>query len=184
MHISHSFIYRDEAPLAAAKYAAWRVAFRNNWFSDSSGPRPPHSLEAARTRGVVEWYPLGLGPQWTRLAPLIERRELRLPPASERLHFLSFLGSTDKSDREMRLAAVRAALGEQMPLFATHGRHSCYGFECNNTDYVQAMLQSALSLHLPGSTADSGRLWEALEAGAVPVLIEEFGPGEAQVTVM
>ena len=24
------------------------------------------------------------------------------------------------------------------------------------------------------------RLWEALEAGAIPVLVEEFGPGEEQ----
>ena len=43
------------------------------------------------------------------------------------------------------------------------------------------MLHSALSLHLPGSSPDSGRLWEALEAGAVPAVVEEFGPGEEQV---
>ena len=43
------------------------------------------------------------------------------------------------------------------------------------------MLQSGTALHLPGSSADSGRLWESLEAGAVPLLVEEFGPGEEAV---
>mmetsp|Transcript_36506 Transcript_36506/g.106872 ORF Transcript_36506/g.106872 Transcript_36506/m.106872 type:complete len:618 (-) Transcript_36506:79-1932(-) len=181
VHISHSFIYADEAPAAAVKYASWRAAFRNNWFADAASAGAHHSLQEAASRGQVEWYPLGVGSQWVRLMPAIAAGELHLPAASARVHFLSFLGSTDKSDREPRLAAVREALGPTVPFFSTHGRHACYGFECNNTDYVDGMLQSAFSLHLPGSTADSGRLWEALEAGAIPVVVEEFGPGEAQV---
>ena len=43
------------------------------------------------------------------------------------------------------------------------------------------MLGSATALHLPGSSPDSGRLWESLEAGAVPLVVEEFGPGEEAV---
>ena len=38
VHISHSYIYQDEAPLAASRYRAWRTVFRNNW---SVAPRPP-----------------------------------------------------------------------------------------------------------------------------------------------
>ena len=67
-----------------------------------------------------------------------------------------------------------------MPSCALPGTNSCYGFACDNASYVENMLGSALSLHLPGSSPDSGRLWEALEAGAVPAVVEDFGPGEEQ----
>ena len=200
VHISHSLMYQAEAPLAVAKYAEWRVAFRNNEFADSydarsydvAGLAAPDerandrsTLRDARRQGKVFWYPLGVSAQWVRLRPRDANDELPATVASSRPHFISFLGSTDKSDREARVAAVRAALAEAVDgraqMLSTHGHHSCYDNACNNTDYVDAMRGSALSLHLPGSSADSGRLWEALEAGCIPVVVESFGPGEAAV---
>ena len=107
---------------------------------------------------------------------------------------VSFLGSTDKSDREARLSALRAALraaaagppdgaatAVDTSLLAPRGRRACYGAACNESGWVDDMLQSGTALHLPGSSPDSGRLWESLEAGAVPLLVEEFGPGEEAV---
>uniref|UniRef100_A0A7S2CEC7 RXYLT1 C-terminal domain-containing protein n=1 Tax=Haptolina brevifila TaxID=156173 RepID=A0A7S2CEC7_9EUKA len=177
-------MYADSAASAVAEYPSWRVAFRNNEFSDADGS---HSLRDGRRRGVFEWYPLGVSAQWVRLGPREPTSGTLTPSvrASERQHFLTFLGSTDKSEREDRVAQVRVALqaaaGDHRSMLSTRGHHSCYGNECDNTEYVHAMRQSALSLHLPGSSADSGRLWEALEAGAVPVIVEEFGPGEEAV---
>ena len=115
-----------------------------------------------------------------------------MPRASHRRHLVSFLGSTDKSDREARLSALRAALrvtaaaggaatAIDTSLLAPRGRRACYGAACNESGWVDDMLQSGTALHLPGSSADSGRLWESLEAGAVPLLVEEFGPGEEAV---
>ena len=58
MHISHSFMYQAEAAAAAARYAAWRVAFRNNWFADSREEEgAPHSLAAAAARREVSSNP-------------------------------------------------------------------------------------------------------------------------------
>ena len=57
VHISHSFMYQAEAAAAAARYGAWRVAFRNNWFADSGEEGAPHSLAAAAARREVSWYP-------------------------------------------------------------------------------------------------------------------------------
>ena len=104
MHISHSYMYQAEAAAAAARYAAWRVAFRNNWFADSREDGAPHSLAAAAARREVSWYPLGLGPQWVAISERISRGEIELARASRRRHLVSFLGSTDKSDREERLS--------------------------------------------------------------------------------
>ena len=52
------------------------------------------------------------------------------------------------------IAGARAAQideGLRARFFVTHGSNSCYGFECDNATYVDNMLHSALSLHLPGS---------------------------------
>ena len=118
------------------------------------------------------------------LSQRIAAGELAVPRASRRAHLVSFLGSTDKSDREARLAMLRAALAGtpvDTSLLAARGRRACYGFGCNESGWVEDMLQSATALHLPGSSPDSGRLWESLEAGAVPLVVEEFGPGEEEV---
>ena len=56
---------------------------------------------------------------------------------------MSFLGSTDKSDREARLASVRAALdgtGVGVGLLQPRGRRTCYGFACNDSTWVEQVL--------------------------------------------
>lgn len=93
---------------SARQYAGWAAAFRQYWVPDPAPAEPskPSSLAAAAARGEVSWFPIGMNPQWVRLAPAIANGSLELPRASARSIPLSFLGSTDKSMRTDRIAAV------------------------------------------------------------------------------
>ena len=165
-----------------------------------------------------------MNPQWVRLSDSLRTGARARPPASRRRHFLSFLGSTDKSDRAARIAAVDAALRglrvtslvpaaagaggrdrdgggggtasgvevvsgvEAAPgpaatarVFHRLGNVACYGSGCADARYVEETLDSALCLHLPGSSVESNRLYEGLEGGCVPVVLLRFGPGEDAV---
>jgi hypothetical protein len=207
IHISDGNIWQHRAATSAAEYRRWRHAFRQYWLPDASG-----ALAAARERGAVEWFPIGMNPQWVlRTADLVSKGTMapgtaldmlsRVPKASTRRHFLSFLGSTDKSDRAKRIALVDGALDllsvrsvrgggvdddeeeATVParVFHRRGNVACYGSACDDEAYVRATLDSALCLQLPGSSVESNRLYEGLEGGCIPVVVLRFGPGEAAV---
>ena len=197
IHISDGNIWQHRVATSAAEYRRWRHAFRQYWLPDASG-----ALATARSSDAVEWFPIGMNPQWVlRMAPVTALDVLsRVPKASTRRHFLSFLGSTDKSDRAKRIALVDGALDllsvrsvrgggvdddEEATLparvFHRRGNVACYGSACDDEAYVRATLDSALCLQLPGSSVESNRLYEGLEGGCIPVVVLRFGPGEAAV---
>ena len=152
-------------PLAlCGRYAAWRSAFRQYWLDDDA-----HSLAASVRRGEVQWFPIGMNPQWVRLVERIRNGSLTIPRASARRHRISFLGSTHKSDRAMRIAAVERA--SYMRVHHHAGDRACYGKGCADTRYVDETLDSVLCLHLPGSSVESNRLYEQLEGGWRHVLL-------------
>eukprot|EP00310_Coccolithus_braarudii_P023348 CAMPEP_0183334630 /NCGR_PEP_ID=MMETSP0164_2-20130417/3182_1 /TAXON_ID=221442 /ORGANISM="Coccolithus pelagicus ssp braarudi, Strain PLY182g" /LENGTH=803 /DNA_ID=CAMNT_0025503811 /DNA_START=92 /DNA_END=2503 /DNA_ORIENTATION=- len=174
VHISDGNIYHASMNASAARYPPFRSAFRQYWVPDAQ-----HSLDSSARRGDVRWFPIGMNPQWVRLVPAIANGSLRLPASSERRHFISFLGSTHKSSRAERISEVEAHSGAAVHFHA--GNRACYGQDCNNQRYVEETLQSVLCLHLPGSSVESNRLYEQLEGGCVPLVVEAFGPGEAEV---
>ena len=174
VHLSDGNTYRDSVAATAATYAQWRGALRQYWLPDAAG-----SLDAAAARGEVRWFPIGMNPQWVRLMPAIANGSLPLPPASARRHLLSFLGSTHKSNRQARVDAVAAAA--RVAVHHKKGDVACYGADCDDGEYVEGTLQSALCLQLPGSSVESNRLYEQLEGGCIPVVVLAFGPGEHAV---
>ena len=176
IHISDGNIWQARAPATARIYSQWRHALRQYWPPDQSG-----ALAASRDRGEVEWFPIGPNPQWVRLMAALRSGEIPVPLASARTHLLSFLGSTDKSDRQARIALVEEALRGLTAVYHRQGNVACYGTGCTDDDYVKATLETALCLQLPGSSVESNRLYEGLEGGCVPVVVTRFGPGEAAV---
>ena len=110
-----------------------------------------------------------MNPQWVRLVERIRNGSLTIPRASARRHRISFLGSTHKSDRAMRIAAVERA--SYMRVHHHAGDRACYGKGCADTRYVDETLDSVLCLHLPGSSVESNRLYEQLEGGWRHVLL-------------
>jgi hypothetical protein len=191
IHISDGNIWQARVATTASLYASFRHAFRQYWLPDEA-----RSLDGAAARGDVSWIPIGENPQWVRLMPELASGERVRPPASSRALFISFLGSTDKSDRAPRIAAVNRALatvrvrslGEGSTATSTArvyqhrvGNVACYGSDCADGEYVRQTLQSALCLQLPGSSVESNRLYESIEGGCVPLIVRRFGPGEAAV---
>ena len=188
VHISDGNIWEARVSATARIYAHWRHAFRQYGLPDHSG-----ALAASAARGEYEWFPIGMNPQWVGRMPSIASGELHVPRASERRHLISFLGSTDKSDRARRIALVDGAIRglsvrsmSRIPLASASVYHragnvACYGTGCADERYVHETLDSALCLSLPGSSVESNRLYEGLEGGCVPLIVESFGPGEAAV---
>ena len=177
VHLSDGNTYRGSVAATAASYAQWRGALRQYWLPDAAG-----SLDAAAARGEVRWFPIGMNPQWVRLMPAFANGSLPLPPASARRHLLTFLGSTHKSNRQARVDAVAAAA--RVAVHHKKGDVACYGADCDDGEYVEGTLQSALCLQLPGSSVESNRLYEQLEGGCIPVVVLASAwvstPGRAQ----
>ena len=195
IHISDGNTYRASMQKSAARYAGWAAAFRQYWVPDpvaAAGavepplgvhpPGAPSSLAAAEARGEIRWFPIGMNPQWVQLLPSLANGSIDRPRASMRSIALSFLGSTDKSMRSERVAAIGALL-EPLGIEVYHhqGNVACYGTDCKDERYVRETLQSRLCLQLPGSSVESNRLYEQLEGGCIPVIVLEHGPGEEQV---
>lgn len=195
VHISDGNIWQHRAARTAKVYRPWRAAFRQYWLPDATG-----ALAAAARAGDVEWFPIGMNPQWVRRMEAVRTGALAVPRASERAHFVSFLGSTGKSARRERIRQVDAALqllrtvrsmrraaeegGGGAPAVRRHADDAdvaCYGSECNDEAYVRGTLDAALCLALPGSSVESNRLYESLEGGCVPLVITSYGPGEEAV---
>jgi len=203
VHISDGNIYRAAMASSTAHYPRWRAAFRQYWVADAPLAELPASaaapgdhpgrdfaptLQDAADGGHVSWIPIGMNPQWVRLSPSLASRAIPLLPASARRLPLTFLGSTDKSDRLQRIGEVNAVLAtldailpEPLRVFHRRGSVACYGEGCADERYVNETLESRLCLQLPGSSVESNRLYEQLEGGCVPTIVEEWGPGEAAV---
>ena len=154
VHISDGNIWQHRIAATARMYAGWRHSLRQYWLPDASG-----ALEGARRRGEVEWFPIGMNPQWVTVMAAIRDGTIRVPPASSRRHVIAFLGSTDKSARAARIAIVDDALRALgLHVHHTKGNVACYGSGCDDDDYIHATLDSALCLHLPGSSVESNRM--------------------------
>jgi hypothetical protein len=178
-----------------ALYAGWRHVFRNYWSEawaarvarnhamncsllcgDSGGREvearaPATGGDSIRARGPsasprVEWTPLGWSANW--------RPGVRARPASERAAFVGFYGN-----EKYQLKPNRG------PLMARFERETSVNVERmlgrvgfgrgNATNYVRLMHSTRLCLQISGLSAECYRMYEALDAGCVPVLINQFG---------
>ena len=191
IHISNGNIWESELNQTVEMYSSWRKpVLRQYWLPDPHGV-----LTAARDNGIVDWFPIGMNPQWVRYMQKNAAAEVKMPLASARKHLLGFLGSTDKSDRSQRIALVDKALRKMriirvkdsspsvthLTVFHKKGNVACYGSECKDNDYIESTLDVALCLQLPGSSVESNRFYEGLEGGCIPIVVRRFGPGEEAV---
>ena len=137
------------------------------------GSRPRHyaysgvGSTGSWTSPRVEWTPLGWSSNWQ---PAV--RPLR--PASERGVTVGFYGN-----EKFKLRPNRAALMgrfERDAGVAVDGRMlGKVGFGRGNaSDYVRRMHDTRLCLQISGLSAECYRMYEALDAGCVPVLINTF----------
>ena len=168
-----------------AMYAGWRHVFRNYW-SDAFAARVGrnHAMNCSALCGAqtppsgsghrgasaasprVEWTPLGWSANW--------QPGHRPRRASERAARIGFYGNEKyqlKPNRNTLMARFERETG--MKVERMLGR---VGFGRGNaSNYVRLMHDTQLCLQISGLSAECYRMYEALDAGCVPVLINQFG---------
>jgi len=174
-----------------AMYAGWKHVFRNYWSepwstrvranhamncsficsSDAQSQRstmqpPPHGRVNSAVSPRVEWTPLGWSANW--------QTGRRLPRASKRSVLIGFYGNEKYQLRPNRGALMaRFEKATDLKVERLLGR---VGFGRGNaTNYARLMHDTRLCLQISGLSAECYRMYEALDAGCVPVLVNQFG---------
>ncbi len=170
-----------------AMYAGWRHVFRNYWSagwaervgrnhamncscgSDGGGcaghgSRPPR----------VEWVPLGWSANWQPRLP-------SAPPlrrSSERATVVGFYGNEKYQLRPNR-ASLIARFERETASVVTRALGRVGFGRGNATEYARAMRDTRFCLQISGLSAECYRMYESLDAGCIPLLVDEFGlPGQ------
>ena len=157
-----------------AMYVGWRHVFRNYW-SEAWAARVArnHAMNCTALCGAtsqpgprVEWTPLGWSANW--------QPGHRARRSSKRAALIGFYGNEKyqlKPNRGALMARFERETGikvERMLGKVGFGRG-------NASNYVRLMHDTRLCLQISGLSAECYRMYEALDAGCVPVLINQFG---------
>ena len=169
---------RSEADWRAycALYTGWRHVFRNYWSASwASRVARNHVMNCSaicvgeRTHvagGRVEWTPLGWSANW--------QPGHRPRRSSKRGSLIGFYGN-EKYQLKPNRGALMSRFQRETDLKVDRllGR---VGFGRGNaSNYVRLMHDTRLCLQISGLSAECYRMYEALDAGCVPVLINQFG---------
>lgn len=141
------------------EYARWKQVFR--FYYDAEYEDMPS----------VHWVPLGYastGFDWSQLsAPIL--------PASQRQNDACFTGNTGNNGKRKDMVQQF----ETATRMKVQGITRSAGFGAGDReDYVNSMLSSRFCLAPPGSSFETFRLYEALQAGCVPVVLEQWSAGK------
>ena len=136
--------------LQMAEYSWWGRVLRNFMHPRSLAAFPPH----------VVWIPLGFSHGGNE----------DLQAASKRRHAMSFLGNDGNQKlrhrwvSELELLEWEIAGNVQVMSFG-HG---------SRDEYIRLMRETTYFLAPPGASIESFRLYDALEFGCIPVLLDEW----------
>ena len=156
-------------------YAGWRHVFRNYWsqsWSSMVGRR--HAMNCSKLVDTtaafnpkVEWTPLGWSSNWEPGRPW--------RPTSRRALSVGFYGNEKYQLRPNRATLI--ARFEREAGAVVDGRMlGRVGFGRGNaSEYVRLMHDTGLCLQISGLSAECYRMYEALDSGCVPLLINEYG---------
>jgi hypothetical protein len=171
-----------------AMYVGWKHVFRNYWSESWSSivghnhvmnctTRVPtcqahaqtgaHSMLQRHANPRVEWAPLGWSSNW--------RPGVKVRPSSQRSLKIGFYGN-----EKFQLRPNRGTLMKRFEREAgavVDGRMlGRVGFGRGNaSEYVRLMHDTRLCLQISGLSAECYRMYEALDAGCIPILVNQFG---------
>jgi hypothetical protein len=171
-----------------AMYVGWKHVFRNYWSESWSSivghnhvmnctQRVPvcqgvalggsHTILQRHANPRVEWTPLGWSSNW--------KPGFVPQPASRRLLKIGFYGNEKFQLRPNRAMLMKRF--EREAGAAVDGRMlGRVGFGRGNaSEYVRLMHDTRLCLQISGLSAECYRMYEALDSGCVPILINQFG---------
>ena len=162
-------------------YATFRLVFRTYWSSSWSRlvDRQGHwhnctSQVCSGGPTRVEWVPLGWSSNWQPRNTLARR----LVASSERRAFIGFYGNEKAKTHRGKLISMFEQQ-TRLPVNRSLG-HSGFG-KGNASEYVNRMRDTKLCLQIAGLSSECYRLFEALDAGCVPILVDNLA-AQAQAT--
>jgi len=150
-------------------YAPFATIFRNYWSDSWNGlvDQRGRLLNCNAAMGVVEWVPLGWSSAWS--TPYTSA----LPPSSHaRSTLVGFYGN-EKFKVNRGALISRFERQAHINVSRKMGR---VGFGKGNVSlYAARMLDTKLCLQVQGLSAECYRMYEALDAGCVPIIVDELG---------
>lgn len=120
----------------------------------------------------VGWVPLGWSSNWAKQPQPMSSDELATPLASQRAVFVGFYGNEKYKLHRGRLLTH---FSQQTNLQVNRDLgHTGFG-RGNASRYVERMRDTTMSLQVAGLSTECYRMYEALDAGCVPILVDELG---------
>jgi hypothetical protein len=157
-------------------YAGWKHVFRNYW-SEAWAKMVPFSTGrmnctalcpgSSRMDTRVEWMPLGWSNNWQPM-----RRDVQT--SSRRSHFIGFYGNEKYQLRPNR-AALMARFERETGMKVNRILGKVGFGKGNLSHYFHLMQDTRMCLQISGLSAECYRMYESLDAGCVPVVIDQFG---------
>ena len=155
-------------------YAPFRWVFRTYWSSSWTqrvdGQGHWHNCTSQVCSGAptrVEWVPLGWSSNWQPRHTVARRFVV----SSERRAFIGFYGNEKAKTHRGKLIAMFEQQ-TRLPVNRSLG-HSGFG-KGNASEYVDKMRDTQLCLQIAGLSSECYRLYEALDAGCVPIVVDNL----------
>eukprot|EP01027_Heterolobosea_sp_BB2_P017736 GEZU01025102.1.p1 GENE.GEZU01025102.1~~GEZU01025102.1.p1 ORF type:complete len:325 (-),score=81.61 GEZU01025102.1:132-1106(-) len=158
-------------------------SFRNYWFNAIDA-----KLEKKKKKGklnqeaMIHWFPLGHTHKFQSLAAeptsaSDPQQSQQLLPATQREYFCSFVGSVNdwKPSRIEMIQELSNTMiidhrtGQEVRCFIENTGYEFAGGR-NKSEYSKLLHETAISLCPAGTNPEQFRIWESLEAGAIPIL--------------
>lgn len=155
-------------------YAPFRWVFRSYWSSSWTrlidGQGHWHNCTSQVCTGAptrVEWVPLGWSSNWQPRHTVASR----FVASSERRAFIGFYGNEKAKTHRGKLIAMFEQQ-THLPVNRSLG-HAGFG-KGNASEYVNKMRDTQLCLQIAGLSSECYRLFEALDAGCVPIVVDNL----------
>jgi hypothetical protein len=146
-------------PLYGSFYREWRHAFRNYYWDDPV-------LLPLLADGSLNYFPLG----YSSHVHTVNRRSPKLP--EQRTHAMTFLGNK-KSGNLRRTSNIREI--DEVTGINVTGQVNFMEFGFGSTkNYRMLMMDSKFCINVQGQFVECYRLYDALELGCIPVMIDEY----------
>eukprot|EP00667_Euglena_gracilis_P008194 EG_transcript_8296 len=153
------------------------LVFRNYWdapYMKAFGAHLPG--------GHAAWMPMGKG----HAMPAVEPRELEERPGRARKYVFNFVVSLNTHRDRKALQAIVARMSTQnstprLPWFVHYTKHWSPNYDPSHkylppADWKRVLLDSLYTLVPSGKNLECFRMWEALEAGSIPIVVNRVQP--------
>mgnify|MGYP003385183733 CR=1 FL=1 len=150
----------QHTPAFATFYDEWRYVLRNFYWANPV-------LRAQFSKGRVSYLPLGYSsPLWN------DGRMHAHKPIQNRTSLLSFVGNrkTGNKFRAVQVKEVEASVG----MAVTGAVNEASFGHGSRSAYKDALVDAKFCLTLPSRYMETHRLYDALEVGCIPVVVDRF----------